>query len=150
MIEPTLTPAGIPPAPRLTIPARTVLAGIAVLCGRAGLAAPAADTVEFAADGCRVTLTAASISELSAWYDALSPRGVAVGGRYETGADGELLILGGLDWVLSVGQVPGCPGIQLSVIAETTAFEVLPDTELVRSMCPWAVRLTAAGTAVAA
>lgn len=147
-MEPTLTPAGIPPAARLTIPARTVLAGIAVLALRAGQPTPA--DVEFALDGRRVTVTTSSITDLSAWYAALSPRGVAVGGRYETGEDGELRASGGLDWVLTVGQIPGCPGMQLFVIAETDEHEVLPDTALVRSMRPWAVRLTSAGTAVAA
>ncbi|MFI2610650.1 hypothetical protein [Kitasatospora sp. NPDC018619] len=147
-MEPTLASAGISPASLPAIPIRTVLAGIAVLARRSGVPAPTDADVEFAADRRRVTLTARSISELSAWYAAVSPRGVAVGGQYETSAADRLYVRGRLDWVLSYGPVPGAPGIDLYVVAASEAR--LPDTELVRAMCPWALAAPTAGTAVAA
>ncbi|MFD5081896.1 hypothetical protein ACFWOG_04540 [Kitasatospora sp. NPDC058406] len=138
-MEPTRTPAGFPPAPTPVVPLRTVLAGLAVLRTRAGLPAQPVDTVEIAPDGRRVTVTA-SIAELSTWYDTTKPPGVAVGGRHEPRPDGQIYATGGLDWVLSLGQLPGCPGVTLSVVGTSAADEILPDTALVREMYPQAVR----------
>ncbi|MFG3050365.1 hypothetical protein ACGFZP_05325 [Kitasatospora sp. NPDC048239] len=135
MIEPTRAPAGIPPAAAPYVPQRTVLAGIAVLRTRAGLPAQSIDAVELAPDGRRATVTA-SIGELSAWYSASAPRSAVVGGRDETGPNGLTRPSGGLRWVLSYGQIPGCPGVMLSVVAETTASGSLPDTPLVRALHP--------------
>ncbi|WP_224275749.1 hypothetical protein [Streptomyces sp. LS1784] len=147
-MEPTLTPAGLASAPLPAVPIRTVLAGIAVLARRAGQPAPAAEDVEVAADQRRITLTVTSVSELSAWYAAVRPRGVAVGGQYEARTNNRLYVRGRLDWVLSYGQIPGAPGIDLYVVAASESR--LPDTALVRDMCPWALVGRTAGTAVAA
>ncbi|MFD0404982.1 hypothetical protein [Kitasatospora sp. NPDC127116] len=147
-MKPTLAATGITPVLLPTIPDRTVLAGISVLARRAGQPAPAAENVELAADQRRVTVTARSIAELSAWYAAVRPRGVAVGGQYEARAADRLYVRGRLDWVLSYGQIPGAPGVDLYVVAASESR--LPDTELVRAMCPWALAVPAAGTAVAA
>ncbi|MFB7617792.1 hypothetical protein [Kitasatospora sp. NPDC056181] len=141
MLQPTHSPTGPTPVTTPTIPARTVLAGIAVLRGRTGL--PAVDlaaAVDFAADGRRVTLRAANVQELSAWYEALTPHGTAVGGQYEARPGGALTTRGGLSWVLSYGPIPGVPAVHLSVVTESGETESLPDTALVRAMCPWAVR----------
>ncbi|MFF1792628.1 hypothetical protein ACFVXQ_00045 [Kitasatospora sp. NPDC058263] len=141
MIEPTRTPAGVIPAPALAVPIRTVLAGIAVLRQRAGLPAQPADAI--ALGGRHVTVTADSIGELAAWYAAAAPSSAVVGGRDERGPDGLTRPYGGLRWVLAYGQIPGCPGVQLSVVAETSGHELLPDTALVRALYPRALAVAA-------
>ncbi|MFF2954297.1 hypothetical protein ACFVVU_23505 [Kitasatospora sp. NPDC057965] len=124
------------------VPVRTVLAGIAVLRQAAGLSAQPADAIALDLSGRRVTVTAASIGELSAWYVVVTPRSAVVGGRAGRGADGLPLPLGGLQWVLAYG-IPGCPGVELSVVAETSGGELLPDTALVRALYPRALAVAA-------
>jgi hypothetical protein len=128
-----------------------VMAGLAELRDRVQFPGVNLAEAEFSADGRSVTLTAWSVRELSNWYDAHRCRASAsVSGRDERRADGQLYALGGLDWVLSLGDVPGVPGVSVTVWTESGEDEVLPDTALVRAMCPWASVRAAAGSVVAA
>jgi hypothetical protein len=127
-----------------------VMAGLNVLRDRVQFPGVALGEVEFGADGRSVTLTAWSVRELSNWYDALRSRASAgVSSRQERRADGWLYGLGGLEWVLCLGEV--VPGVRVYVVTDSGEGELLPDTALVRALCPWAAsRRAAAGQAVAA
>jgi hypothetical protein len=154
----TLDPAAFRPVPE---PQRTialpvllhldrVMAGLVELRARVQFPGVALGEAEFGADGRSVTLTAWSVRELSNWYDALRGRCEAgVSSRQERRADGQLYGLGGMEWELCLGEV--VPGVRVYVMTVSGEGEVLPDTALVRALCPWAAaRRAAAGAAVAA
>lgn len=93
-----------------------------------------------------VTLYAYSIHELNNWH-AFRGRSLSVTQR-KNSLYGRLV--GGLDWTVGLGQVPGLPGVWLSVVTETREGEVLPDLLIVRHGAPGAGRRRAAVAAVAA
>lgn len=133
-----------------------VMAGLVELRSRVQFPGVALVEAEFGADGRSVTLTAWSVRELSNWYDAVTPRATVVGGRYEE-RGGRQFALGGLDWELHLDDLPGVPGVRVYVRTDSAEGEPLPDTALVRAMCPWeasrrevAAREAAAGRQVAA
>jgi hypothetical protein len=155
----TLDPAAFRPAsevpqPMVSLPVLLhldrVMSGLSELRSRVQFPGVALGEAEFGADGRSVTLTAWSVRELSNWYDALRDRCQAgVSSRQERRADGQLYGLGGMEWELCLGEV--VPGVRVYVESESGEFEVLPDTALVRALCPWmAARRAAAGQAVAA
>lgn len=87
------------------------------------------------------TVTVASLADLNDWYATFrSGLSLAVGGRYETRADGKLYGLGGLSWHLSWRTLPGIPA-GLLVMAQTAEDEVLPDLPVVRAGWPYGVEL---------
>ncbi|MFD7410119.1 hypothetical protein [Kitasatospora purpeofusca] len=129
-------PASIPlphraPEPLYRVLPAELLAALTVL--RDGVYCPgvALDDTDVTTDGRSITLTAWSVRELSNWYDAHRPRCGSAGVR---GRDG-----GGLEWTLALGEV--IPGVRLYVWTESGEGEVLPDTALVRALCPEQARL---------
>lgn len=73
----------------------------------------------------RITVVAADIAELNAYFVAAGPlRTLATAGRYER-RDGQLFGLGGLDWHLTAGP--------LTVILTTLEDEVLPALPVVHA-----------------
>ncbi|MGA5820913.1 hypothetical protein ACPC54_23970 [Kitasatospora sp. NPDC094028] len=99
--------------------------------------------VSVSLDGTRVELAVRSVTDLSAWYDALRCGSASVASRGERRVDGQLYGLGGLHWQVLLPALVELPGVQVALTAESGEFEELPDTRLVRHLCPAEARLRA-------
>jgi hypothetical protein len=125
--------------------------GLAALVARVPGAGVVVSEADVSRDGREVTLTVGSVCALSAWFDVFGSRSVGVTGRSERRGDGRLYGLGGLAWFVALPELQGLPGVRVYVVSESGEGELLPDTALVRALCPWAAaRRAAAGQAVAA
>lgn len=104
-----------------------------------------AGAITLSADGHLATLSVPSVRDLNAWYTALDGRaGVTVTSRSEE-RDGQRWGLGGLDWSVGLGRVPGLLGVWLQVTAVSAELEQLPDLPVVRAGFPFSsVRLAVA------
>jgi hypothetical protein len=143
--------SGWSPATRELVAEFELRAGLAALVARVPGAGVMLSEAEVSPDGRAVALTVWSVRELSTWYDVLGFRSAGVTGRHERRGDGQLYGLGGLAWQVALPELAELPGVRVLLESESGEHEVLPDTALVRAMCPWELRLqAAAGRQVAA
>ncbi|MEV8324612.1 hypothetical protein [Kitasatospora sp. NPDC056731] len=91
-------------------------------------------------DGSEVELTVRSVRELSSWYEVVPRATASAAGRCERRVDGQLYALGGMQWRVSLPEVADLPGVRVTLWAESGELEELPDTTLVRHLCPWEAR----------
>lgn len=124
--------------------------GLAALVARVPGAGVVPEEADISRDGREVTLAVWSVRELSNWFDVAGSRSVAVSGRQERRSNGQLYGLGGLLWQVTLPELRELPGVRVRLWSESGEDEVLPDTALVRALCPWVSARAAAGSAVAA
>ncbi|MEU4296442.1 hypothetical protein [Kitasatospora aureofaciens] len=92
-------------------------------------------------DRSTVDLSVRSVADLGVWYDTI-PRGDAsAASRCERRVDGQLYALGEMQWKVSWPELAGLPGVRVTVSALSRENEELPDTLLVRHVCPQEARL---------
>ncbi len=137
---------GWSPATRAFVAEFELRAGLAAVAARVPGAGVMLSEAEVSPDGREVTLTVWSVRELSTWYDVLGFRSAGVTGRSERRGDGQLYGLGGLAWQVALPELVELPGVRVMLESESGERETLPDTALVRAMCPWAARLQAASS----
>jgi len=123
--------------------------GLAVLVARVPRAGVVLDEADISRDGREVTLAVWSVQELSNWFDLVGSRSGAVSGRQERRSDGGLYGLGGLLWQVTLPELRELPGVRVRLWTESGEDEVLPDTALVRALCPW-ISVRAAASVVTA
>ncbi|MFJ9771135.1 hypothetical protein ACIRVF_07820 [Kitasatospora sp. NPDC101157] len=92
-------------------------------------------------DRSAVDLSVASVADLSVWYDTIPQAVTSAASRCERRIDGQLYALGGMQWKVSWSELAGLPGVRLTVSALSGENEELPDTQLVRHLCPYEARL---------
>lgn len=102
---------------------------------------PGVVSVSVSPDGRKVGLRVDSVAALSAWRDRYGLRSAAVSSRQELRADGRWYGLGGLSWLLVLPPLVELPGVSVSLSTVSAEDEVLPDTALVRAMCPESARV---------
>ncbi|GAA2112624.1 hypothetical protein GCM10009759_55560 [Kitasatospora saccharophila] len=132
-------PATVPTVARPTTPILAIMAGLQRLYDQVAIPGVLLHEAVLSADGLSVELRVSGIAALSSWYDAHPRSSVSMGSRPGPGETEE--VRGGLYWLLSLGQVTD--GVRAYATTVTAEFEVLPDTALVRALCPWEARLRA-------
>lgn len=138
------------PATRALVAEFELRAGLAALVARVPNAGVVLSEAAVSPDGSAVTLDVWSVRELSTWYDVVGWRSAGVTGRHERRVDGQLYSLGGLAWQVALPELVELPGVRVMLESESGESEVLPDTALVRALCPWAARLQAVAAREAA
>ncbi len=134
---------GWSPATRQLVEEFELRAGLAALVARVPGAGVVLSEAAVSPDGREVTLDVWSVRELSTWYDVVGFRSAGVTGRQGLRGDGRLYNVGGLAWQVVLPELPELPGVRVVLESESGEVEVLPDTALVRAMCPWELRLQA-------
>jgi copper chaperone CopZ len=119
------------------MPVVDVPAGVEALVARM----PGVVSVSVSPDGREVDLQVDSVASLSEWRDVFGLRSAGVSQRVECRADGRMYSLGGLTWWLMLPPLVEVPGVTVALSTVSAEDEVLPDTALVRAMCPEPVRV---------
>lgn len=133
------TPTTIPTVTHTPTPIVPIMAGLQRLYDQVAVPGVLLHEAQLSDSGTEVELRVSGIVALSSWYDAHPHSSMSMGSRPGPGETEEAR--GGLYWLVSLGWA--APGVRAYVTAVTGEGEVLPDTALVRRMCPWEARLRA-------
>ncbi|MGW2371775.1 hypothetical protein [Kitasatospora sp. NPDC001683] len=95
------------------------------------------------ADRSTVELCVRTVDDLSVWYDSIPKATASAASRCERRVDNQLYALGGMQWKVFLPALADLPGVRVTVSTQSGENEELPDTRLVRHMCPWEARLRA-------
>ena len=131
-------PATVPTVAHRPTPVLAIMSGLQRLYDQVAVPGVLLHEAQLSDDGSSVELRVSGIAALSSWYDAHPRSSVSMSSRAERGADGQLYGLGGAYWLLGLGRI--ADGVRVYVTAMTDEEQVLPDSALVRAMCPWEAR----------